>query len=220
MDPTAIIVGHSFVKRYEKWIGSRCPRAPMTPREVCNRVSELHFIGKSGMQTHELHESDIIFHASRRDIVVVDCGTNDLANDKSVSEIANNILLFARRCIQDGAKVVFIASILPRQRRINSDPNEFANKVEQYNRHMKTLCVKENMISFHRITGFSEIEHTSEVNAAHKQPIHHWSDDGIHPSTKRCQPDKKSGMEKYHQAMKTALHRASQRYRHLIQQHK
>ena len=210
MDPTAIIVGHSFVKRYEKWIGSRSHEAPLSPRDVCNRVSDLLFLGQSGLQSHELHNGDFLFHASRHDIVIVDCGSNDLANNKTINEVANNILLFARRCIQNGAKIVFVASILPRKRRINTDPDDFANIAEEYNRHMKSLCVKEEQISFHRMTGFSR-----SVDGK-QQPIHHWSEDGIHPSVKRYEQCKKSGMEKYHQAIKTAVHRAAQRYRHVM----
>ena len=94
MDPTAIVVGHSFVKRYERWIGSFHASAPLKPRDVCSRVSDLNFFGQSWMHSEELHEGDIVFQASKHDIVIVDCASNDLANCKTLAETTNNILLF------------------------------------------------------------------------------------------------------------------------------
>ena len=213
MDPTAIIVGHSFVKRYAAWIGSRHTNAPASPRAICNRVSDLQLLGQSGLSSQDLHNGEFLFQASKHDIVILDCATNDLANGASVVETANNVLLFARRCLQDGATIVYIASVLPRSRRITCTPEEFRDIADEYNTYLKQICVPERCISFHRLTGFT---HTQEsVHSKVEQPMNHWSEDGIHPSVRRSQNNTKSGMEKYHQAIKTALHRAAQTYRRI-----
>ena len=210
MDPTAIVIGHSFVKRYAKWIGSRKSHAPASTCDICDTISQLNLLGQSGLFSQDLHSGEFHFQATRHDIVILDCATNDLADGLSVTATANNLLLFARRCIQDGATIVFITSVLPRTRRIQQTPEEFRSLAQQFNQHMKRLCVPERNISFHKITGFT---HSSD--AVSPQPMEYWSADGIHPSVHRSQQNIKSGMEKYHQAIKTALYRAAQRYQHL-----
>ena len=206
--PTAFVVGHSFVRRYASWIGHH-HMAPKRARDICTSYSDIRFLGHSGLNSEQLHSGDILFQATKHDIVVIDCGTNDIANDVSQQQIANNILLFARRCLQDGVAVVYILSVLPRSRRISGSPEEFRRKVQAFNDHMKSLCVKENDITFCRQNGFMNID------CPNNHQVACWSDDGIHPSTRCRHQHNKSGMEKYHQSIKSALHRAFHRYRHI-----
>lgn len=212
MDPTAIVVGHSFVKRYAKWIGTRHSMAPRHHMEICGKLKDLEFLGQSGLQSSELGDEHV-FHASKYDIVILDCASNDLANGISIKTVVNNLLVFARRCIQDGATIVYIVSALNRARRISSNSQDFAQTVRSFNNHLRQLCYDEDNISFHRIAGF-----TQQHDSAGELPIENWSDDSIHPSPYRRQPNQKSGMEKYHQALKTALHRAAQRFQTLKSQ--
>lgn len=205
--PTSVIVGHSFVKRYHHWLDSR---HIAVPQDICPKLRNLHFLGKSGLFTSQLHEGDIVFQSSKHDIVIVDCGTNDLASGVPITNIVNNVLLFARRCLQDGATVVFITSIIPRGRRINGTQEQFREQAKAYNEHLKRVCVQEDRISFYRHAGFSCRPDDMTALA-----ITHWSHDGIHPSTKRIDPHLKTGMEKYHQSIRTALHRAAQRHKYL-----
>jgi len=183
--------------------------APHPPREVCDRLREFQLLGDA-VFTAELHKSDIIFQAAQYDIVIVDCGSNDLANGFNAIEIANNLLLFGRRCIQHGAKIVFLTSIIPRRRRINCSEEQFFYRAEAFNKQLKQMCVPEKQISFHRHSGFA-----TNGDCKTKQPVFMWSEDDIHPSGRRRHPQQKSGMEKYHQSIKTALHRALHRHRFL-----
>jgi lysophospholipase L1-like esterase len=209
-EPTAIIVGHSFVKRYATWIGSHDKMAPPSPSHVCNRVTDLQFLGVSGLKSNQLHEDDYIFQASRHDIVIVDCGSNDLARGESPISVANNVLLFSRRCIENGAKMAVITSILPRTQNIRCSPEDFRQMTKQYNSHMMTICRDELKINFHTHKGFVQ-----QVDAVTHQPVVMWSTDGIHPSPIRQHQHLKSGMEKYNDSMKTALHRAVHKLRYL-----
>jgi hypothetical protein len=211
MAPTAIVIGHSFVKRYAQWIGTHHEGAPRNRNEVCPLLDDLQLLGFSGQQSPSLHDNDIVFQATKFDIVVVDCGTNDIANGRKVPEICNNVLLFARRCLEAGSSVVVIMSVLPRQRRIQGQPEEFLEESQKMNDHMKSVCTREKQIYFLRITGF-----THQEDGLNKQQISTWSDDGIHPSPRRRHPQVPSGMEKYHhRAIKCALHRAVSLYKKL-----
>lgn len=213
MAPTAIIIGHSFVKRYARWIGSHHEGAPRSRHEVCPPLADLQLLGTSGQQSPTLHGEDLLFQASKFDIVVVDCGTNDLANGRSIDETANNVFLFARRCLQAGSTIVVLMSVLPRQRRIQGGADNFLQQAESLNIRLKTMCNSERSIYFLRITGF-----THEDDAKTKQPVANWSDDGIHPTHKRRHPQVPSGMEKYHhRAIKCALHRALSLYKKVKQ---
>ena len=103
-----------------------------------------------------------VFQASKHDIVIVDCASNDLANEKSVAETAKNIPLFGRQCIHTircyRCLCDVSAATLPCSRRISSSsPQDFLLKTEQFNTRMKSLCVPELQISFHRTTGFTYI---------------------------------------------------------------
>jgi len=205
-EASAILVGHSFVKRYARWIGSSSKMAPPSRAHVCNRITDLELYGISGLMSSQLHDDDTMFQASRYDIVIIDCGTNDLARGKSHIDIANNVLLFARRCLEAGSSLAVITSILPRTNNIRGGIEDFHAQMTQYNAHVKSLCVRETKISYHTHKGFSR-----QLDATTKQPVLTWSDDGIHPACKRRQPQQKSGMEKYNESVKTALHRAVHR---------
>lgn len=208
--PSAIVVGHSFVKRLTHWIGSQHAMAPNHPLELCDELKELTFLGKSGLYASQLHESDLLFQAGKHDIVIVDCGTNDLANDLHVSQIVHHVFLFARRCLLEGASIVVLLSVLPRTKRIATTSENFRACSVAFNEALRNICRTEKRIMFYRQTGFTKlIDNTTD------QPVFHWSNDGIHPSPHRRQPEAKSGMEKYCQSIKTALHRAYHRYRHV-----
>jgi len=208
--PSAILVGHSFIKRYGRWIGSRHAGAPTDNKEVCDRLNQLDFLGTSWLHSADLHTADYLFQASKRNIVVLDCASNDLANGTSISRICTNLILFARRCLLEGAAIVVIVSAIPRERRIRMTAEQFRKNVEEFNTQLKSLCVAEQRITFHRISGFS----TDEEGAP--QRLQRWTDDGIHPSTRRRHMHMKSGMEKYHQSIKTALYRAVQHSKRLL----
>jgi len=207
--PTALFVGHSFAKRYGRWIGSPSDGAPNSKHEVCDRLAQFNILGTSGLQTDELLAGEYLFHGSKHDIVLLDCSSNDLANENDVNKVCNNLLLFARHSLLEGAAIVVIMSALPRARRMQGTAENFKDCVTQFNDRLKELCVPEKRITFHRITGFTTDAQGKELS------IDNWSDDGIHPSPRRRHRQEKSGMEKYHQAVKTALHRGVQRLKHL-----
>ena len=152
--PTAVIVGHSFVKRYSRWIG-KSNMAPPTPLHVCKRLSDLQFIGVSGLMSAALHDDDIVFQSSKFDIVMIDCGTNDISNGKTYLEVANNILLFACCCLEHGTKSAIVMSVLPRTKNVRCGEEESTRQMQLFNVHMKALCVPELRISFHAHKGFS-----------------------------------------------------------------
>lgn len=204
--PSALIFGHSFVKHYKSWISSHHHAAPASQAHVCNRISDLQMLGISGLKSDQLHEHDYLFQASRYDIVIIDCGTNDLSRGKTYVEVAHNILVFARHCIEEGSKLAIVTSILPRTTNMHCSEDEFYNQMELYNNYMKQLCIPEDKISFHTHKGFRR-----QFNDTIDQPIANWSLDGIHPHHLRRFSHQKSGMEKYHESMKTALHRATHR---------
>ena len=130
-DPSALIIGHSFVKRYNKWIGSREKMAPPTLGHICSRVTNLQMIGIGGMMSSQLHCDDFIFQASKFDLVVIDCGTNDLARNKDPKEVVNNVFLFARRCLEGGTKMAVVTSIIPRARNIPRNNGRFSTTYGQ-----------------------------------------------------------------------------------------
>ena len=104
-DPTAIIFGHSYIKRYDRWIGSYHHMAPASRAHVCPRITDLEMLGISGLMSSSLQHDDYVFQCSKHDIVLIDCGTNDLASGVHHEYVVNNVLCFARRCIADGSKL-------------------------------------------------------------------------------------------------------------------
>ena len=126
----------------------RCHNGAQPPDSLCDELKDLFLLGKSGLFSSQLHEGDLLFQAGRHDIIVIDCGTNDLADNIPIKDIANNVLLFARRCLEEGATIVAILSVLPRTRRIKTSSHEFRENIKTLNDTLAKKCRDEHSLTF------------------------------------------------------------------------
>lgn len=81
--------------------------------------------------------------ASKYDILIIDVGTNDLANGVTAHSITNNLLVLARRCLLAGTKIVVIRSILPGTCGLRCTEEDYTQQMTVFNTRMKATCVTE-----------------------------------------------------------------------------
>lgn len=116
---------------------------------------------------------------SNDNLLVVDFGSNDLANIPI--ESVHEVELLAHRihtwAINTGAKHVLILGIIPRSggfyNGCNRDTFEL-NRIS-YNNIMRKMCRRSTNCSFRKIRGY-EFYPNNDI-----KPTHSWSTDGIHP---------------------------------------
>ena len=60
-----------------------------------DNLREVNLLVASELFASEIHEGDFLCQSSNHDIVILDCGINDLATDISTSTVVNNVFLFA-----------------------------------------------------------------------------------------------------------------------------
>ena len=112
-------------------------------------------------------------------IVVIDIGSNDLANIKTrdhikMLQLATQVTDFAASI---PAKVVIIHAILPRTARITPSTETFQDNVDLYNNFLKNICETSDNLIYDKLRGFRNIWID---NVEYPLKVSDWSTDGIH----------------------------------------
>ena len=105
------------------------------------------------------------------DLVILDFGSNDLANIKNChANTIKNIAKFLFSWVMNiCAHRVLVIGILPRKRGLRGNTHDFDTIRAVYNSTMKRLCGSSARADLKKIRGFENI------------PVDDWSLDGIHP---------------------------------------
>ena len=202
---TGVIVGHSNVEKLQSWIGSEHTNAFAHPLQICDRLRDLRFLSTPGLMSADLLTGEMERQCGRFDIVVLDCGSEDLAAGIPIQTIIDNLVNFAKRCLALGSSAVVIVSVLPRTRNMQVTFQEFSKNMYTLNDKLRSRCIAEKVVFF-RHTGFFKMN-----DGVTDLPISYWTQDGVHPSP-ICyhKSDMKSGMEKYARSIRSAVHRGLQ----------
>ena len=112
------------------------------------------------------------------DIVLMDFGSNDLAELKTFSKsfCEKLVTFFITWAHASRAKKVLMCSILPRTGGIKSNTDIFESNRMYYNRVLRKRCKKSHMLTFVKIRGYERYPDRS------LRPVSSWSTDGIHPT--------------------------------------
>ena len=133
----ALIIGHSFVKRCQRYvIQSKSSMFQL------NQYSHVYFHGVGGAKVRTMdNEMDIIAHLDVK-CVILDIGSNDIGDIQvSTWDIAHDILRLAHEIVHKyGAKVV----IMPQFKRVkvtsSLNKHGFNARVDDLNAHLRYLC--------------------------------------------------------------------------------
>ena len=113
------------------------------------------------------------------DLLVVDFGSNDLANIKVRSERAATFLaeyIFLWGC-KSGASCVLFLGVMPRTGRLSCSVEVFNYNRAHFNHAMRALCKQSVKCRYRKLRGF-ECDNNRCV-----KPVSSWSTDGIHPTS-------------------------------------
>ena len=182
------ILGHSFISGLLHHLENRC-KQKLAPADVAktlkvdNLVAQIHMFGQRGakiLDGNYLMPSHLL-RSVNPDLVLMQIGSNDLANGSCPLSVASKSIDMAQNILSKikSAKQVIILSIIPR---ISKDPGisqeKLNDSIYKCNGYLKNFCDVESSIQFKSLSGFW------------KNPIMHWSRDGIHPNSHH-------GREKY-----------------------
>ena len=185
---TVLLVGHSFIRRFRDTI---LRDSPFVGKDILCKNSQAAAIFADKLRINEHFQQ--VFTISQRlyfihqlsriqkqlleirpDIVLVDIGSNDLANLTFANPgrclaLATAIFDFAQTIIS--STTVIINSVLPRVGRLNCSPKTFLENCTYFNNFLKHLCSSTPNIKYQKLRGFfgSDPEHKLS-----------WSLDGIH----------------------------------------
>ena len=179
MPCTCVVLGHSFITGTLHHLSPAS--RPTSHRlasllRVSDVVTNLQLIGQRGAQVtkpnFQLPEQALIHYAPT--VVILDYGSNDLANGADPLEVATTIIDIANTLINKYSVAhVVICSVLNRTSALGSlTAAQFKSLAYKVNHYLKTMCTDEPNLFYHIHKGFWSI------------PIHQWSHDGIHPNTK------------------------------------
>ena len=199
--PDVVIVGHSFIRRYRDHLippaagfpgqGQDITAAmPLVARQAAinaaldRRINGIYTVANQLNLIANLHMADATLNAVQPQIVILNVGSNDLANltgvnNNHVLTMINSLVAFGEHCRADYAtQLVVINSIVPRLSNIACTPSDFTTNMETFNRLASNWCSGVDGLMFNRLRGFymKHIDNKIEIPL----PVHEWSYDGIH----------------------------------------
>ena len=135
----ACVIGHSFVRRLRETIAHKAGRDDVraAPRilRVDDTFEEIYVLGKSGYTLSEIR--NYVFYAGdlRPDVVLINCGSNDLCDAKcDVDAVANGLISFANLLrVSFTVSVVVIMGVVRRDRCRKVSPEMFEERAYRLN---------------------------------------------------------------------------------------
>ena len=180
-----MLVGHSYIRRLRQQhgpIGCRDRSTDVTCEPDATQFSrnlQMRKVYGHGVKTftHVNLITDLPVRLRPKcDVMILDIGSNDLAQLKSVRPTAMHLLaeyLFDWAMRSTATHVVFLG-VLPREGGLRGSVSNFQANRNLYNCAIKQMCEKSTRASFQKIRGF-------EGTCEHPVPVSSWSDDLIHP---------------------------------------
>lgn len=186
---TGIVLGHSFVLSFKHYLENKSLFNKVEQHlRVSHHVSQLDFYGISGASVDDLECVVPYLSETSYDFLIIDIGSNDLANCQSPLSTAFKVTEFADKIIKNTSiKHIALCSVLCRGSRIPVTFDKFSKLVSQYNQILKTLCEAENYLTYHTHRGFWD------------QPIETWSRDRVHVNSAE-------GRRKYAASLRRAIY--------------
>lgn len=186
------VLGHSFVSGFAHHLQTM-HSSTLSPSDVAfhlgvdNSCKRVHLIGFRGAHISRLyhgHFSDQI----QPQLVIIDCGSNELACGQPPLEVASNIVDCAKHLLSYSCvKKVLVCSLLVRTKKTGHFTNEqFAKNVNMCNHYIKVFTSSESKIHYHTHQGFWAV------------PPGVWSLDGVHPNSA-------AGRKKYLSSLRRAI---------------
>ena len=193
-----VIVGHLFIRRLrDNYFPPRPAHRHPRGQDIsfCHTDKAQQYSHKLGLQHHinsvytssnsinlisDLHRSLSLIHHIKPDILLLDIGSNDIANVHKVDpnlmlELAHELFQFA---VSTQVPLVIINAVLPRTSKISSNPDDFRNNASHFNKSIQVYASDTQNVKYNKMRGFSFYydQHKNE----RQKPVDHWSTDGIH----------------------------------------
>ena len=175
-DGRALVVGHSFVKRLGRMVGSG---------EKNVRGHDVEFWGFSGATIQRIRQYASRWDLSKFCIVYVELGTNDLCSSRSAEAVVQDLLDLVHLLQERGATKVVLGEILHRRKMREGGPSVeiFRAKVNVVNSNLRERAL---VIAGCRVWTHDKVRSASLL-----------AEDGVHLSDR--------GMTRYWKSVRGAL---------------
>jgi lysophospholipase L1-like esterase len=203
---TVVIIGHSFVVGLDQHFRDRY-RGPegkypcflANQLKVDHNIKAICMLGQSGAKAVGFDTPAYTLGKIKPDIILIDLGTNDLAQAIPVETVRDKLVSLADDLQNTHNAVVGIMSILPREKGIHTSALEFKAKAGLCNLSLKIAIRNLKPIFFFSHKGFWErqILMGSQTFKVERQ-VEEWSKDGIHPNSQE-------GRKNYKNSIRTAI---------------
>ena len=197
---TACILGHSFVRRLHDAIACEdhdvAHRAPDSLR-VDRLFSRIDIFGRSGYTVSELRHDVLAAGQQRPDLVIINCGSNDLCQERcDVEQVARELMSYADYLrISFGVRLVMLMGVIWRTRCHGVSSFVFSARAAELNRRPRDMSENRRGVLYMNMRGFWSPDGSSEL------PVSAYSSDGIHPG-----PDPTThGFRKYRRNIRRCL---------------
>ena len=181
---TACVIGHSWVRRLGVKVCGRSRNEARAARNAARSMrldatySQIHVMGKAGYLVTEIRKD--IFKAGQMspDVVVINCGSNDLCDYRcDPSKVANALVSYAKLLrLSYHVRYVVLLSIVRRKRCRRATQDQFWDRAYEVNKLLGSMTQNTAGIDFVVLKGFSKCPDGKTV-----LPVDDWSGDGIHP---------------------------------------
>ena len=134
-----LVIGHSFVRRadkhYQLGLEGIKPNLGLIDAVIT-------FRGWSGLTAQKLEDKSCVVDNLDPDILVIDIGSNDLANGADPVMLARRVNILARAwLINTSIQVVICMEVLPKsQSAVYPAPQDFNDRAEDFNVHLIDLA--------------------------------------------------------------------------------
>ena len=201
------MIGDSFVRRLRDDLTSRCAQSQHERKWGFKDVSQTQparaallahqlrldneFVGVYTESNHlqrvaDLPQASFLLHHVRPEVVIINVGSNDLAqlereDRDAVLNLAVGIHAFASG-IQH-AKLVILSKVLYRTQGMKCSPAVFAKNADMLNTFLRNMCCDAGSPAtvFNPLRGFTFVHDDAETPKP--RPVVSWSTDGIHCNT-------------------------------------
>lgn len=179
----ACIIGHSFVKRLNSCLSTQANGARDVALEVPRilRLNKLYnriqLFGHNGYTVPQLRQQVLAAGRQSPDVVVINCGSNDICDvDCKPEDIANALVAYANLLTDSfGVKRVVIVGVIRRERCRGITAEEFSRRAHELNGVLKAVLANDNKVKFCQLRGFWRTQGGEQLDVAS------YSRDGIHP---------------------------------------
>ena len=207
MGLTAALIGHSYIRRLAEDIAyeGRPKRPNFSPKMAADRMSvealfdKVHIFGKDSFTLHQMQKNICRAGRLHPDVVVINCGSNDLCEmECDVQKVVNGLVSYANFLrIGYGVKYIAIIGVANRKKCRSISQDEFAERAYAFNGRLKAVLETVDGVDYADMKGFHRDLNGNEL------PVGAWSDDGVHPA---ASGDKReNGMEKYRKVVRRSL---------------